>query len=105
MTNGIRGGIRIPLQLPVEVRWQNRAGNYREVQGKTTNISGNGMYLTVPARPRSQGPITFTIALPPQVTGVPLEVRGEGRVVRWWRLSDGSGLGIVIDNYDLRRVH
>lgn len=102
---GIRASVRVPLQLPVEVRWQNQGGDYRQVNGQTGTISGTGMFLTVPARPPRQAPITFKITLPSQVTKVPVEIQGEGRVVRLLRLIDGSGLGVTIDNYELRRVH
>lgn len=105
VTKGIRTGIRIPLELPVRVQWQSSAGSYRQVEGKTGSISGNGLFMTVPARPPRKAPIVFTIPLPPEVTGIPVELRGQGHVVRWQQLDEGAGVGVIIDDYMLGPVH
>lgn len=100
---GIRSGVRIPLQLPVHVRWKN-AGGYRQVQGTTGSISGNGLFLTVPQRPPRRAPITFKIALPVEVTGVPLELLCQGRVVHCSAQGERLGVGAVIDDYKIQRA-
>ena len=38
MSNKQRAGLRIPVKFPMEVRWKNRWGRSRHVQGKTGNI-------------------------------------------------------------------
>lgn len=99
---GIRTGYRVPLELPVEVRWKERRGTTRQVQGKTGSISGNGLLVTVPVLPPRETPILFTIALPREVTKVPLELECRGRVVRWFRQGETSAVGAVIDDYRFR---
>jgi hypothetical protein len=102
--DGIRTGVRIPLELPVHLRWKS-AGGYRQVQGKTGCISGNGLFFTVSRRrPPRRTPITFTIALPIEVTKVPLELHCQGRVVNYSQRGEGLGVGAVIDDYKFRRV-
>jgi len=97
-----RAGLRIPVELPAEVRWKNRSGNKRHVHGVTGNISGNGLFLTVPVRPRRQTPITVTVLLPSEVTQIPLELLCEGRVIRWNQPGELVGMGATIDDYELR---
>jgi hypothetical protein len=99
-----RASLRIPVELPAKVRWKSYTGNRRQVQGKTGNISGNGLFLTVPIRPRCQTPITVTVFLPAEVTQMPLELLCQGRVVRWNRPGELSGLGATIEDYELRPV-
>ena len=101
---GIRSGVRIPLELPVHLRWK-AAGGYRQMQGKTGTISGNGLFVTVPLSPPRETPISFVIALPIEVTKVPLELHCQGRVVNCSQLGEGLGVGVVIDDYKFRRVH
>jgi PilZ domain-containing protein len=104
VTDGIRSGVRIPLELPVHIRWKS-AGGYRQVQGKTGCISGNGLFVRVPLRPPRSTPITFTITLPIEITKVPLELHCQGRVVHYSQRGEGLGVGAVIDEYKFRRVH
>ncbi len=88
----------------MHLRWKSPAGVYRQVEGKTATISGNGLYVSVPTRPPQKTSITFKIALPVEVTRVPLELQCEGRVVRWFQSGKGSGIGAVIDDYKLQRA-
>ncbi len=104
VADGIRSGTRIPLELPVNLRWKSSRG-YRQVQGWTGSISGNGLFVRVPLRPPRATPITFTIALPIEVTKVPLELHCQGRVVHYSELGEVLGVGAVIDDYKFRRVH
>ncbi len=101
---GIRSGVRIPLELPVHIRWKS-SGGYRQVEGKTGCISGNGLFFTVPQRPPSRTPVTFTIALPLEVTKVPMELHCQGRVVHCSERGEGLGVGAIIDDYKFRRAH
>lgn len=97
-----RFGKRIPVHLPAQVRWTSRSGNARHVQGKTGNISGNGLFLAVPNRPRVATPITVSVLLPAEITRVPYELFCQGRVIRWNRSDEGVGLGATIEDYQLR---
>ena len=100
-----RAGIRIPVELPVEVRWKSRSGNNRQVQGKTGNISGNGLFVKVPVRARRRTPITMTVFLPGGVGQAPVELLCQGRVVRWSRPGELPGMGAIIEDYEFRPAH
>lgn len=100
--NYLRAGVRLPIELPVEIRWMSRVGGQRQAQGKTACISANGMFMTVPIRLRDQTPITVTVSLPLEVTKVPLELLCRGRVVS--QPGRRAGLGAIIDKYELRPV-
>jgi hypothetical protein len=104
MSHHPRSGQRIEVELPVEVRWKSRSGTYRRVHGKTYNISGNGLFVTIPIRPRLKTPVTITVSLPSEITQVPVEILCKGRVVRWDQKGQQRGLGAIIDDYQLRRV-
>jgi hypothetical protein len=98
---GIRGGIRIPVELPVQICWKTPAGAERSVHGKTETMSGNGLFILAPVRLKHGTPIKFTVSLPADVTKVPMQLQCEGRVVRQQKSGGVAGLGVVIDNYHL----
>lgn len=98
---GIRGGTRIPLELPVQIRWKTDEGTEREAQGKTESMSGNGLFILAPVRIRHDTPIQFTILLPAEVTRTPIQLKCVGRVVRQQKRGAPAGLGVVIDDYRL----
>jgi len=97
-----RTGARIPMELPVEIRWKSRAGNLKHAMGKTGNISGSGLFIEVAARLRRATSVMIKVKLPPEVTRVPLELLCKGRVVRWDHHGQVQGVGAVIDEYELR---
>lgn len=105
MIRAPRAGLRIPIELPIKVRWKSHSGNYRQVRGKTGNIGGNGLFMTVPFRPHREARITMTVELPIEVTHSPLELLCEGRVVHWKQEKDKLGVAAVIDAYELRPAH
>ena len=96
----LRTGGRIPIELPVEIRWKAPNGKLRRAQGRTASISSNGVHLTVAAKVRPQTPIKITVKLPLEFTKVPLQLHCQGRVVR--QAPGASGLRAVIDDYKLR---
>lgn len=98
---GIRGGTRIPVELPVQICWKTRAGRERFAQGKTESMSGNGLFILAPIRLRHNTPIQFTVSLPTEVTKTPMQLQCIGRVIRQNQAGDSAGLGIVIDDYQL----
>lgn len=98
---GIRGGTRIPVELPVQIRWRSPAGIERSAQGKTGNMSGNGLFIVAPVRLRHDTPINLTVLLPAEVTHVPMQLQCEGRVIGQRRSGAAAGLGVVIDDYRL----
>ncbi|MCL5005178.1 MAG: PilZ domain-containing protein [Acidobacteria bacterium] len=98
---GIRGGTRIPIELPVSIRWKSPAGIERHVQAKTGNISGNGLFIVTPVRLRHDTEIQFTVLLSSEVTKVRTELRCRGRVVRQRAQGAAAGIGVVIDDYQL----
>jgi len=58
---GIRGGTRIAVELPVQIRWKTQSGIERSAQGKTGSMSGNGVFILVPIRLRHDTHIHFTV--------------------------------------------
>lgn len=102
--NGTRTGSRIPLELPVQIRWKSAAGERHVIEGLTRNISGNGMFIDASLRLRHHTPITFTVYLPSQVTRIPLQIDGRGRVVRQNGAATVHGIGAIIDDYRIRRA-
>ena len=93
---------RLPIELPVEIRWKSRAGNSKQATGKTGNISGSGLFIEIPIRLQRATSVMIKVVLPRSVTPVPLELLCQGRVVRWNRQGQVQGLGAVIDEYELR---
>jgi hypothetical protein len=105
MSENQRSGTRIPLELRVEVYWKSRAGHSRRVEGKTGNISGNGLFMSIPIRPPCKTSITMRVVLPETVTRVPVELLCNGRVVRWNCPGEARGMGATIDEYEFRPRH
>jgi hypothetical protein len=103
--NFLRSGARIPLELPVEITWKNRAGRPKHAQGKTATMSGNGLYMELPIRLRALTPISITVSLPVEITRVPLQLLCQGRVVKQEGAGPSPGVGAIIDDYRFRRVH
>jgi hypothetical protein len=93
---------RIPVELPVEIRWKSRAGSLKHAMGKTGNISGSGLFIETPVRLHRATSVMIKVMLPPEITQVPLELLCKGRVVRWSQHGQVQGLGAVIDEYELR---
>ena len=102
--NQRRASQRIPMELPVEIRWTNRAGSPKQAKGKTGNISGSGLFIEIPVRLHRATTVTIKVVLPSAATQVPLELLCQGRVVRWNQRGHVQGLGAVIDEYELRPV-
>jgi hypothetical protein len=102
--NQPRTGQRFPMKLPVEIQWKSPAGSLRKASGKTANISGGGLFVEIPIRLRRVTSITIKVVLPPEVTHVPLELLCKGRVVRWDQQGQVQGVGVTIDEYELRPV-
>ncbi len=102
--NERRASRRIPMELPVEIRWESRAGSPKQAMGKTGNISGSGLFIEIPIRPHRATSLMIKVMLPREVTQVPLELLCQGRVLRWSQHGQVQGLGAVIDKYELRPV-
>jgi hypothetical protein len=97
-----RASNRMPMKLPVEIRWKSRAGTERQAWGKIADISGTGLFIEVAVRPRRETPVSLKVLLPRQGKQAPLELWCQGRVVRWNERGRNQGLGAVIDDYELR---
>jgi len=102
MNENQRSGIRIPVELPAEVHWKSRRGHTRCVEGKTGNISGNGLFVNIPVRPPCKTSVTMRVFLPATMTSVPIELLCNGRVIRWNCPGEARGMGATIDEYELR---
>jgi len=102
MDENHRTGIRIPIELRIEVYWVSRRGHSRRVEGKTGNISGNGLFMSIPIRPPCKTPVIMKVVLPETVTRVPIELLCNGRVIRWSCSGEARGMGATIDEYEFR---
>jgi len=78
-----RASHRIPMALPIEIRWKTRAGSLKQAMGKTGNISGNGLFIEFPIHLHRGTSVTTKVVLPRKGSQVPLELSCQGRVVRW----------------------
>ena len=99
-SNEYRSSARLPLELPARVRWNGPKG-LEEAEGKTGNISGNGVFFVVPARPGADTPITFSVQFPSEIAKASVELVGQGRVVRQSQPGEPSGVAAIIDDYQL----
>jgi hypothetical protein len=97
-----RASQRIPLELPIEIRWKTRAGRLKKAVGKTGNISGNGLFIEFPVHLQRKTPVTIKVQLPREGNQVPIELSCQGRVVRWKQDGQVEGMCVVIDEYELR---
>ncbi|HLW78231.1 MAG TPA: PilZ domain-containing protein [Terriglobia bacterium] len=102
MSQEQRSSARLPLELLAEVRWEDQSGAAEPVGAKTSNISGNGLFLTLAAPPETDTPITFTVFFPPAFTGTRIELVGRGHVVRSDRTGPHCGIAAVIEDYEIR---
>jgi len=93
---------RVPLELPVHVWWTTTAGKSQEAEGRTGNISTNGMFVTIRRRLRHNAPISFRVDLPSEITRAPVQLHGHGRIVRRSGLDEVPGIAAVIDEYEIR---
>ena len=101
--NCLRLGIRFPVELPVTVRWKSRPGRVRQIHGKITTMSGNGVFMRLPSQLRPNTKIVLTVSLPAEVTKVPLRLRCQARVVSQKEAETYPfGIGAVIDDYQIR---
>ncbi len=101
--NCLRLGIRFPVEFPVKVQWKAGPGKVRQIQGKITTMSGNGVFMRLPSQLRPNTRVTLTVSLPTEITKIPLKLRCQARVVGQ---KEGDafpfGIGAVIDDYQLR---
>jgi autotransporter translocation and assembly factor TamB len=98
----VRSGVRIPVELPAQVRWRTLKGKVHRAKGKTLTVSGNGLFMSVPVRIRQNTHISVTLALPVNLTKVPVELRCKARVVRLDPHGQVLGIGAIIDDYQIR---
>ena len=95
----LRGSVRFPLKLPVEVR----AGS--GVAGQTEDISAGGVLFYMDAAMEIGSIIEFTISMPASVLGTATDVvvKCTGRVVRCSKHGDRTAVAAVIDEYHFDR--
>ncbi len=99
-----RASQRIPMALPVEIRWEGLAGSPMQAMGVTGNISGSGVFIESPIGLDRATSVMIRVILPREVTKVALELLCHGRVARCNQHGQAQGLGAVIDEYELRPV-
>ena len=96
-----RASQRIPMGLPVEIRWKTPGGSLKQATGTTGNISGSGLFIQFPLRLKRATALAIKVVLPRGVNQSPLELSCQGRVVRWEKDGQAEGLCVVIDEYEL----
>ena len=101
--NCLRLGIRFPVEFPVKVQWRSGSGKVRQIQGKITTMSGNGVFMRLPSELRPNTKIILTVSLPTEITKIPLKLRCQARVVsQKGERTYPFGIGAVIDDYHFR---
>ena len=97
----LRGSVRFPLKLPVEVR-ADRSG----VAGQTEDISAGGVLFHTRAPMEVGATIRFRIVLPAAVLGTDTDVLVNclGRVVRALDEKGKNAVAAVIDEYGFERI-
>jgi len=66
-------------------------------------MSGNGLFMRLPAQLRPNTRVILTVSLPTEVTRIPLKLRCLARVVDQKRTKTYPfGIGAVIDDYQFR---
>ncbi len=99
---GIRAGTRIPIELPVSMRWKSPMGTERLAVARTGNMSGNGLFIQTPLRLPPQTKLQLTVALPREIVKAGVQLACQGRVVQDRSQRNISGILVVIDDYELR---
>lgn len=102
MTRENRLSVRLPLELPVRIWWKTNGGEAHEAKGITGNISANGIFVTGRRRLRRRAPISFRVDLPSEVTRIPVQLLGQGRIVRYSGPGEVPGMAAIIDDYEIR---
>jgi hypothetical protein len=93
------------VEFPVKVQWKTGPGKLRQVQGKITTMSGNGVFMRLPSQLRPNTRIILTVNLPTEITKVPLKLRCQARVVSQREAETlPFGVGAVIDDYQIQGV-
>jgi hypothetical protein len=66
-------------------------------------MSGNGVFMRLPAQLRPNTRITLTVSLPTEITRIPLRLRCQARVVgRKEAKRYPFGIGAIIDDYQFQ---
>jgi c-di-GMP-binding flagellar brake protein YcgR len=97
----LRGAVRFPLRLPVELKAEGE-----QIQAETDNISAGGMLFHLDSDLSIGSSLEFTIAMPADVLGAPADVlvSGIGRVVRCDAEGGKNAVAAVIDEYRFQRT-
>ena len=91
---------RFVLDLPVEVKFFDN-GTY-EVTGRTRDVSSRGVFFYLHSEITEGAPIEFVMTLPAEITfASPIRVHCVGKVVRVEKTSNGQGIAVAIDKYDI----
>lgn len=95
----MRGAVRFPLQLPVELRTEDGS-----IEAITEDISSTGALFLTQSEPLVGSVLGWNLHLPASVMGTEANVHVEcvGRVVWTRRENDGVRLGALIDHYELK---
>jgi hypothetical protein len=66
-------------------------------------MSGNGVFMRLPSQIRPNTRITLTVSLPTEITGIPLKLHCQARVVGEKDATTYPfGIGAIIDDYQIR---
>ena len=87
---------RFDLKYPVHVKFQS-GSVMSELDGMSRNVSLGGLLLDTPSRIPPETPVTFVMTLRGGSITHPVELAGEGEVVRVQAGAHGMGFGIAVE--------
>ena len=87
---------RFDLKYPVRVKFQSGNGT-AELDAVSRNVSLGGLLLDTPSQIPPQTPVTFVLTLRGGRSVRPVELAGEGKVVRVQPGALGMGFGVAIE--------
>ena len=92
---------RLPLQVPIILRWRN-GSEMREARTVSRDVSSQGVYFSLPEIIKDGTPVEIEMTLPSQVAlSGPSKVRCVGRVQRCEQEEGAkAGMAVSINKYE-----
>ena len=88
----LRSVARCRLRFAVRFTWRGADKRRQRAMGFTRDISGVGLFIIAPACPPAGAALRFDLVLPPLHGKAPIQMQGEGRVLRTESASADFGI-------------
>ena len=88
----LRSVARCRLKFTVRFTWRDADDRRQRATGFTRDISGVGLFIVAPACPPAGAALRFDLLLPPLQGKAPIQMQGEGRVLRIESAAAGFGI-------------